>query len=58
MQRSGNLVETTEQDRVKLYQRGWNDAALGRGKLEGEPIMYYAGYLDALRGGDVLKPKH
>ena len=47
---SGSLIETTEQQRVQLYARGWNDAELGRDKLRGQPFFYYMGYLDALRG--------
>jgi hypothetical protein len=52
---SGSLVETTEQERVRSYAKGWNDAQRGFAKVEGRPICYYIGYIDALRGQPARK---
>jgi len=37
-----------EQDRIRAYARGWNDAAMGRAP-RGEGLSYQLGYMDARR---------
>lgn len=44
------LTETTEQQRVRLYQFGWNDAQAGRAPRANQPLMYTIGFVEAKRG--------
>jgi hypothetical protein len=41
-------AETFEQERIRLYAMGWNDAALGRAPRL-QALTYALGYLDATR---------
>lgn len=45
------LIQTSHEQRVAAYRRGWNDAAVGRPAARGrEPIMYTIGYVECKRG--------
>lgn len=44
-----HLIETSEAERIALYQRGWNDAARGDSAARGLPISYALGFTDYAR---------
>lgn len=52
-----NLIETTEDERIAAYRRGWNDAMAGRARLRDQPIMYTIGFYEAA-GGQRSRYRH